>query len=204
MSITSGKCALNWITSCSVSSISETSLETCFSSNTSASRIFLVVADHDLKVAEFIVKPDPEHPERNIRSFPVEGFRIPALILGDGIEPRLIDSLASQIDLPPTLLGLAGIEAETPMLGTDFTRAGKDYVGRAIMQFNDYQAYLDGDSLVVLRPGLAPLTGRYVDEKFSQTSNDDLQDLSVSALAHALWSSNMYREGLYKLPGASR
>ena len=163
-----------------------------------ANTIFLVVADHDLKVAEFIVKPDPEHLERNIRYFPVEEFHIPALILGGGVEPRRIDNLASQIDLPPTLLGLAGIDAETPMLGTDFTRAGKDHVGRAIMQFNTYQAYLDGESLVVLRPGLPPLMGRYVDGEFSQSSNDDLQDLAVSALAHARWSSDMYREGLYK------
>ncbi len=159
--------------------------------------IFLVVADHDLRVSDFIVKPDPNHPDINISHFPVEGFHIPGLILGGGILPKQIDTVVSQIDLPPTLLGLAGIAAKTPMLGTDFTRVGEDYVGRAVMQFNDHQAYLSGTSLAVLRPGMPTMTGDYVNGAMTQKADANFDELSLTALAHALWSSITYRDGLY-------
>ena len=70
--------------------------------------IFLVVADHDSRVwGETLV--------------PLRHFHIPALILGGSVpvcrDPRVI----SQIDLPVTVLSLAGIEAEHPMIGRDLT-----------------------------------------------------------------------------------
>ena len=90
--------------------------------------IFLVVADHDSRVwGETLV--------------PLRHFHIPALILGGSVpvcrDPRII----SQIDLPVTILSLAGIEAEHPMIGRDLTsdlaliEAGQvSAVGREEMQ----------------------------------------------------------------------
>ncbi len=124
--------------------------------------VFLIVADHDQRVSDFIVKSDPNHPEHSIKHFPVEGFHIPGLIVGGGILPKQINHLASQIDLAPTLLGMLGVNLDHPMVGVDLTQVDDNYVGRAIMQFNDHQAYLKGASLVVLsRPGQTPLKGSY-------------------------------------------
>jgi len=68
--------------------------------------IFLIVADHDSKAFGTSVVP-------------IEHFEVPALILGKDIIPRVDHRLSSQIDLPPTLLSMAGISANHPMTGSD-------------------------------------------------------------------------------------
>ncbi len=158
---------------------------------------FLIVADHDLRVSDFIVKTDPHHPKKNIKYFPVEGFHIPGLILGGGVQAKQIDTVASQIDLPPTLLSMLAIKANHPMIGTDLTMVDDSYVGRAIMQFNDHQAYLKGDSLVVLRPGQPPLKGKYINSVFTPMDDSSFEGLSKTALAHALWANIMYKDKSY-------
>jgi phosphoglycerol transferase MdoB-like AlkP superfamily enzyme len=157
--------------------------------------IFLIVADHDLRVADFITAIDSSDKSKTNKIFPVEGFHIPGLILGGGITPKVTNSIVSQIDLPTTILGLLGINCDHPMLGVDLTQVDSHYEGRAIMQFADYQAYLDGQDLVVLRPSLEPLTGRYINQLFSQ--QPVRKSLKNKALAHALWASKTYKEQSY-------
>jgi len=160
--------------------------------------VFLIVADHDQKASDFVMEGDLNAAERRQNYFPVAGFHIPGLILGGDIEPRLTDSITSQLDLPPTLLSLLGVNAPNPMIGIDLTRVGNQYQGRAIMQYNHLQAYLDGDSLVVLRPELDPLKGLYRNNKFIPNTSNQLDYLTQTALAHALWASAVYRDGSYR------
>lgn len=106
--------------------------------------LILVVADHDVRIyGEDIV--------------PVPRFRIPGLLVGADIEPRTIASLASQIDLAPTLLSLMGVAAEVPFPGRDLNRSLPEFGGtetpRALMQFDDLFARYEGDVLSVLVPG---------------------------------------------------
>jgi len=157
--------------------------------------IFLIVADHDLRIADFITAVDTNDKSKTNKIFPVEGFHIPALILGGSIKPKVTDAIVSQIDLPTTILGLLGIKSLNPMLGVDLTHVDSDYKGRAIMQFNNYQAYLEDQELVVLRPSLQPLTGRYENETFTQGPVPI--DLQEKALAHALWASRTYKQQTY-------
>jgi len=159
--------------------------------------VFLIVADHDQRVSDFIVKPDPNNPDKSVKYFPVEGFHIPGLILGGGIQPKQLNNVVSQIDIPPTLLSMIGVSTDTPMLGTDLTMVDDSYVGRAIMQFNDHQAYLEGDSLVVLRPGKLPLKGVYKNKTFIPKNQENLNELAHMALAHALWASIQYKDKSY-------
>jgi len=159
--------------------------------------VFLVVADHDLRAADLSGRSGTGESATGMQPFPVAGFHIPGLILGGGIRPERVNHLSSQIDLPPTLLSLVGAAPAAPLIGTDLTRVEENYVGRAIMQFNDSQAYLDGNSLVVLRPGRPPLKGRYENGRFTPADDPKLNDLAKTALAHALWASIMYRESRY-------
>lgn len=159
--------------------------------------VFAVVADHDLRASDLLVRRDANRAGVGVRQFPVAGFHIPGAIVGGGIPKKRISQPASQVDLPPTLLALIGADAAPQLIGTDLTRTDDTYVGRAIMQYNDQQAYLDGDSLVVLRPGKPALTGYYQDYDFIPARDAALADLSRTALAHALWASLMYREGRY-------
>ncbi|SDW79780.1 LTA synthase family protein [Marinobacter mobilis] len=145
--------------------------------------LFLVVADHDSRVY-------------GASAVPVEHFRIPALILGPGVQPRLDDRLVSQVDLPPTLLSLMGISGSHPMLGQDLNVRSPN---RALMQYGNTFGYRQGDQMLALRPGEQP-------EQFQVTSAGLLplavqQPLLDQALAHALWPSLAYRHDWYSTAG---
>ncbi len=149
--------------------------------------VFLVVADHNSRVYGNDL-------------IPVERFHIPGLILGGSIEPGEIGRIASQIDLGPTLLSLIGIESEHPMIGRDLTApavAGEP--GRAIMQFNATQAYLEGEKLVVLQKDLPVSVFRYADGRMIETADYD-DALVARALGHSVWSSMAYEQSLFRLP----
>ena len=149
--------------------------------------VFLVVADHNSRVYGNDI-------------IPVQRFHIPGLILGGSINAGEIDCVASQIDLGPTLLSLIGIDAEHPMIGRDLTApAVAAGPGRAIMQFNSTQAYLEGDRLVVLQKDLPAASFGYEGGLMTESSEYD-EALVHRALAHSVWSSLAYQESLFRLP----
>ena len=63
---------------------------------------------------------------------------------------------------------------------------------------NDHQAYLDGNSLIVLRPNKSPLKAKYSNTSSPSLADDEeLDTLADTALVHALWTSLMYKERMY-------
>ncbi|GAA3526828.1 LTA synthase family protein [Zobellella aerophila] len=152
--------------------------------------VFLVVADHDSRVygAELV---------------PVEHFRIPGVILGEGITAQRDTRLVSQIDLAPTLLSLIGIDSENPMLGRDLTQVGDDYQGRALMQYDKNFALLKGDQLVVLQPERPAQGFRYDVRSHGLTANEPTAAMVQETRGYALWGSLAYNRGLHRLREAS-
>lgn len=149
--------------------------------------VFLVVADHDSRV-------------RGAELVPVSHFRIPGVIVGEGIPVRRDSRLVSQIDLPPTLLSLMGVDNENPMLGRDMTRQPADYIGRALMQYSSTFAYMEGDQVAILQPRKKPQGFVFVPDTRSLSRQDLSNDLAQKALAHVVWGSLAYQEQLYRLP----
>ena len=152
--------------------------------------VFVVVADHDIRV-------------RGDTMVPIERFHIPGLILGADIAPKRIKTVASQIDLAPTLLSLMGVDAKHPMPGRDLTREPDDLPGRAMMQYEQNYGWMEGDQVVVLRPEKAPAFARY-DRNKKHLENQaqppaDAEPLAKRALAHALLPAWLYREQRYRL-----
>ncbi|WP_417527416.1 LTA synthase family protein [Marinomonas shanghaiensis] len=147
--------------------------------------VFLVVADHDARTTRSELVPIPS-------------FHIPALIIGDGIKPKNDSRLASQIDLAPTLLSLIGVDSEHPMIGQDLTKVGDDYSGRAIMQFNENQAFLKDGKVVILQPKKPPTTFTYLNSTLVPT-NDISDDLINQAIAHPLLGTWLYNEKRYDM-----
>jgi phosphoglycerol transferase MdoB-like AlkP superfamily enzyme len=147
--------------------------------------VFLIVADHNSRVygADLV---------------PVDRFHIPGLILGGSIAPAVETRVASQIDLGPTLLSLIGVSSTHPMIGHDLTRHSTS-PGRAIMQYNGTQAYMEEDSVVVLRKDLPIEQFTYRDQQLLPDDHTD-PDLQRRALAHANWTSMAYEQSLYRLP----
>ncbi len=149
--------------------------------------IFLVVSDHNSRVYGSEV-------------IPVSRFHIPALILGGSVSPSVFDPVASQIDLPPTLLSMIGLSSVHPMIGHDLSSPEALLSpGRAIMQFNSTQAYMEGDQVAVLQKGKPIQEFTYENGRLSLAENQT-PGLAAKALAHASWSSMAYERGLYRLP----
>tara|TARA_R110001632_G_scaffold41641_2_gene104915 strand:- start:94024 stop:95988 length:1965 start_codon:yes stop_codon:yes gene_type:complete len=147
--------------------------------------VFLVVADHDARTTRSDLVPIPS-------------FHIPALILGEGIVPKQDSRITSQIDLAPTLLSLIGVDSTHPMIGQDMTNVGDDYIGRAIMQFNDNQAYMKGNQVVILQPQKSPKTFLYDNSTLLPSDKVD-PDIIKQAIAHPLLGTWLYNEKKYDL-----
>lgn len=149
--------------------------------------VFLIVADHDNRVYGNSLVP-------------VHKFHIPGLIMGADIEPRRIKTIASQIDLGPTLLSLMGVSSTHPMIGRDFARDSTS-PGRAMLQFDNYFAWLEGDSATILRPGQAPLLGQYDGARgeLKLGAVPPTAQQVETAMAHVILPSLLYREQRYRL-----
>lgn len=153
--------------------------------------VFLVVADHDSRVfGKHLV--------------PISNFHVPGLILGGGIAPRRDARIVSQIDLAPTLLSLIGIGDPTPMIGQDLTDPTRLRPGRALMQYDRNFALMQGQDVVILQPGKPAASFRYEVGADQLTPVAPLPALGRAALAHALWGTQAYEQGLYRLPPAGQ
>lgn len=146
--------------------------------------LFLVVADHEDKV-----------PGSDL--VPVKYFHIPALIIGADTKPGVYKKVASQMDLPPTLLSMMGVESSHPMQGHDLTQTPKNHPGRAVMQFDNNQAYMVDDQVVIHMPN-KPAT-QYVFRNGKLQPVSEQPELIRDALAQALWPIYAYRERKYRL-----
>jgi phosphoglycerol transferase MdoB-like AlkP superfamily enzyme len=149
--------------------------------------VFLIVADHDNRVYGNSLVP-------------IKKFHIPGLILGADVKPKNIATLASQIDLGPTLLSMIGVSSTHPMIGRDFVKDSTT-PGRAILQFDNYFTWLEGDTATILRPSQSPLIGKYDFAKGElQLTDIKPTDAQVEqAMAHVIAPSLLYREQRYKL-----
>jgi phosphoglycerol transferase MdoB-like AlkP superfamily enzyme len=149
--------------------------------------VFLIIADHGVRV-------------RGANLVPIERFRIPAVIVGAGIEPQRIPGISSQIDMLPTLLSLIGVSASHPAIGRDLTRPEyADGSGRAMMQFNALQAYLEDDRVVVLQANLEPRLFKLGSDGHLTLDTSGDRELERKALAHALWGPLMIKHQAYRM-----
>lgn len=147
--------------------------------------IFLVIADHDARTyGDQIV--------------PITHFHIPAIITGGGIEAKTDNRLVSQLDMPTTLLSLAGIDAYTPMIGHDLTQEIPVKKQRALMQRDKTFAMMDANhNVVVFQPQKPAQTFNY-DAKSETLNEMKLSPETVKeAQAYSLWGSIMYKNNFY-------
>jgi phosphoglycerol transferase MdoB-like AlkP superfamily enzyme len=148
--------------------------------------LFLIVADHDNRVY-------------GDNLIPVEKFHIPGLILGADTQPELLKTLASQIDLAPTLLSMMGISSCHTMTGRDFTLDNTS-PGRALVQFENYFALMQQNQqqheLVILKPNGQAIDGIYQSRQKELHLSGQAASLADKnkALALVQLPSYLYRE----------
>ncbi len=102
--------------------------------------VFVIVADHCASSA-------------GKSEVPINRYHIPMVIYAPKhIQPRRVDRLMSQIDIPPTLLGLLNFSYESRFLGYDLfdLEPGRE---RAFVSTYQELGYMKGGQMVVLRPG---------------------------------------------------
>lgn len=144
--------------------------------------LFLVVADHNSRVYGPSV-------------IPIERFHIPGLILGGAVRsPERIRTVASQIDLAPTLISMMGVSGEVPLTGRDLSDpAQRERPGRAILQFDKIQAYMEGSNVAVLQPDSPPRLMSYRDGQLKDSA-ETLPSLVEKAQAHARYAQWAYQK----------
>ncbi|MBI4995762.1 MAG: sulfatase-like hydrolase/transferase [Rhodocyclales bacterium] len=151
-----------------------------------ANTVFVILADHTAS-------------GRGKTDLPVAQFRIPLLIYSPGnIAPQRINTLASQIDVAPTLLALLGFSYRSHFFGQDIITEGPQHQ-RAFLANYQTVGYLEDDILVELRPQrrwrlLNPASGT---ELPASERGEHLLDEAVSYYEGA---SEAYRSGNLRRP----
>ncbi|REH00775.1 LTA synthase family protein [Flavobacterium aquicola] len=148
--------------------------------------IFLVIADHNTRTyGKHLV--------------PINKFHIPALIIGPNVpKDEKYKKLCSQIDIQPTLLGKIGMDIKTPMAGRNLFQLSGSIPGRAIMQFNDINAFRVENEVVIMQPNKKPQQFHVEkDTIFTPQKLDD--NLAKDALAHVIVPYYLYNHRKYRL-----
>lgn len=105
--------------------------------------VFVIVADHTAGAARKTVVPP-------------ENYLIPALVYSpEHIAPGRVETLCSQIDLPPTLFALLGFTYEGSFFGRDILSMPPEE-GRAYLGTYQLLGFMDNNSLAVLSPNRGP------------------------------------------------
>jgi len=152
--------------------------------------VFLIVSDHDARVqgAELV---------------PPKSFHIPALIIGKDIPVKKDTRLVSQIDIPVTLLSIAGIDNQNPMLGRDLSKNNPDRIERAYMQYGQNFAFIEGDKAIILQPGKKALRYHFDKSNFKLTFDSEAsQEEKEKALGVSLWGKLAYFKRYYRTDDA--
>jgi phosphoglycerol transferase MdoB-like AlkP superfamily enzyme len=142
--------------------------------------LFVIVADHCAGSARKV-------------ALPIRNYQIPLLVYAPGrIRPQRIDTLSSQIDIAPTVLGLLNFSYETKFLGKDILLMNRND-GRAFISTYQKLGYLKGDAMVVLDPKkkieyyrFDRLTGKTVPARLPE-------DCSRDAIAYYQGTNYLYK-----------
>jgi phosphoglycerol transferase MdoB-like AlkP superfamily enzyme len=146
--------------------------------------VFVIVADHTAS-------------GRGKTDLPVEQFHIPLIMYSPGnLAPTRIDTLASQIDVGPTLLALLNFSYRSHFFGHDIIKDGPQHE-RAF--FANYQTvgYLENNILVELRP---QQKWRLINPDTGAELPADAKGMALldEAVAYYQGASEAYRSGALK------
>lgn len=155
--------------------------------------VVLIVGDHGARVY-------------GAEEIPVSSYRIPAVFFTPDAKYKgaTIDRLASQVDLAPTLLSLAGVTFDAPFFGQDLLGLPSEG-GRAFVNHNRSIGMLTDRMLVVL--GLNRSHAFYTrDDRRSDAfhkvtgETSELRELAADTAAAFQTAYQVYRERKYVLP----
>jgi len=149
--------------------------------------IFVIVADHCGSSA-------------GKTELPVENYHIPLIIYAPGgqVKPGVVDTLCSQIDFPPTLLGLLQWTYPSRFYGRDVFTLPEGTPGRAfIANYQKLGLYTPG-KLTVLKPVRETETFAYDSENNQLTDLSQDTDMLKDTIAYYQSASYLFEHGLQR------
>jgi phosphoglycerol transferase MdoB-like AlkP superfamily enzyme len=150
--------------------------------------LFVFLADHCAAVA-------------GKSRLPVAGYRIPLIFYAPKlVRPGVYEPVASQIDLPPTLLDVLRVDGDDHFFGRSVFELPA-VPARAFVSNYQSLGYLRADTLVVLSPGRQVETFR-VDPATFETMPAPLDRVRADeAIAYYQTASRAFKQGALKAPG---
>jgi len=144
--------------------------------------IFVIAADHNVRVYGDDL-------------LPYIMFRIPGLILGEGVEPQQIDRLTMQPDILASALDLLGIEnLHYPILGRSiFEDHNKNM---SLMQFHQMYGLRVGDEIAIIQPKKEAVTMKIENGHLVETEHNE--ELEKDVLAFVTGINALYQKKLFK------
>jgi phosphoglycerol transferase MdoB-like AlkP superfamily enzyme len=171
---------------------------------------YLVQAKQDGLLDHTVVLIVGDHGSRvyGAEEIPVASYRVPAVFLTPDPADRgtAIDRLASQVDLTPTLLSLAGVEYDAPFFGRDLIGLPSDG-GRAFVNHNRSIGLVTDTAMTVL--GLHQSVRLYsrpnrASDAFTEQVIPRTPELAKDAQSAFQTASEAYLERRYVLRGDHR
>ncbi|OBQ46547.1 LTA synthase family protein [Halodesulfovibrio spirochaetisodalis] len=140
--------------------------------------IFVFIADHQASSAGRV-------------NLPVRRYRIPMWIYAPKIvQPKLVETLSSQIDVAPTILGLLNWSYSSFFYGKDIAQM-KPEEGRALIGNYQYLGLFDGKRLAVLGPKKSIEIQTIKNDTTTNTvrgsTDDELVRKAISYYQNAAW-----------------
>ena len=142
----------------------------------------------------FVIVADHTHKGRGRQELPLENYHIPMVIYAPRhVPPRRIDTIASQIDVPPTILGLLNMSYRSRFFGHDILLDGPSHP-RALMANHQTVGYYESGRIIELRPNSRV---RVVDAATGKLAPDDelSRQLVDEAISYYQLASEAYRLG---------
>ncbi len=142
----------------------------------------------------FVFVADHTHKGRGRQELPPENYLIPMVVYAPAhVAPGRVDTLSSQIDVAPTVLGMLAFEYRSKFFGHDILREGKDHQ-RALLGNYQTVGYYERGRVVELKPNGR---SRVVDAKTGQPVTDDAlsQYLTDEAISYYQLASQAFRTG---------
>lgn len=135
-----------------------------------------IVADHNAHIS-------------GAHKIPIQEFRIPALFLSNDITPQEIKGTTHQIDIAPTLLDIAGIDADIPAMGTNLT---KNVHSCALVVHGGAYAYVKDDRFILFRKDKKGVVYNlhYEEQRYDE-------EFVKEGLSYIYGAYEIYDEGLY-------
>lgn len=142
----------------------------------------------------FVIVADHTHKGRGRQELPIENYHIPMVIFAPKhVKPQRIDTIASQIDVAPTILGLLNVSYRSRFFGQDILLDGPTHERALMANYQTVGLYANG-RIVELKPNSRV---RVVDAiSGTPAPMDELsQQLIDEAISYYQLASEAYRLG---------